>query len=245
MDNITVLLSDPKAWVALVSLISMELVLGIDNLLFISIVTNKLPEANRARARNLGIGLALIMRLGLLAAIAWIVQLTQPLLTIFDHSFSWKDIIMIAGGLFLVWKATTEIHHSVDPAMDNDVFDTPQVTLTIAAAISQILVLDVIFSVDSIVTAVGMTAHLPIMVTAVIVAVLAMLLAAKPLADFVNANPTIVMLALGFLLMIGMTLIAEGFGVHVEKGYVYTAMGFSALVEGLNMFRRKRKQKTV
>lgn len=245
MEYIATLLADPTAWVALVSLITMEVVLGIDNLLFISIVTNKLPETDRGKARTVGIALALVLRLGLLAGIAWIVQLTEPLFTLFDNTFSWKDLIMIAGGLFLVWKATTEIHHSVDPAEDNDVFDSPQVTLTIAAAISQILMLDVIFSIDSIVTAVGMTDHLPIMVTAVVVAVLAMMVAAKPLAEFVNANPTIVMLALGFLLMIGMTLIAEGFGVHVEKGYVYTAMGFSALVEGLNMFRRKRKKLAV
>ncbi|MGR3722971.1 TerC family protein [Abyssibius alkaniclasticus] len=239
MDALLILFSQPSTWVALVSLIVMEIVLGIDNLVFISILTNKLPEGQRARARRLGIGLALVFRLVLLAGIAWVVQLDQPFMEIFSQPLSIKDLILIAGGLFLVWKATTEIHHNVDPHGDNDVFDSPA-SMAFGAVIAQILLLDLVFSIDSIITAVGMTNHLPIMIVAVVVAVGVMLLAATPLANFVQANPTVVMLALGFLLMIGMTLIAEGLGAHVPKGYIYAAMAFSALVEGLNMLRRRR-----
>ncbi len=232
-------LSDPAALVALATLIVMEVVLGIDNLIFISILTNKLPEDQRSKARRIGIGLALFLRLGLLGTIAIIVTLTQPIFTLFGHAFSWRDLILIGGGLFLVWKATKEIHHNVDPTPADDMFDTAQATMTFGAAISQILLLDLVFSLDSIITAVGMTDHVAIMVIAVIVAVTVMLVAANPLANFINANPTVVMLALGFLMMIGMTLIAEGFGAHVPKGYIYAAMAFSALVEGLNMLSRK------
>jgi predicted tellurium resistance membrane protein TerC len=230
---------DPAALVALATLIVMEVVLGIDNLIFISILTNKLPEHQRSRARRIGIGLALILRLGLLGTIAIIVTLTEPIFTAFGHGFSWRDLILIAGGLFLVWKATKEIHHNVDPSPSDDVFDTAKATMTFGAAITQILLLDLVFSLDSIITAVGMTDIVMIMVIAVIVAVTAMLLAANPLARFINNNPTVVMLALGFLLMIGMTLIAEGFGAHVPKGYIYAAMAFSALIEGLNMLSRR------
>jgi predicted tellurium resistance membrane protein TerC len=232
-------LSDPTALVALATLIVMEVVLGIDNLIFISILTNKLPEHQRSKARRIGIGLALILRLGLLCTIAIIVTLTEPIFTLFSHGFSWRDLILIAGGLFLVWKATKEIHHNVDPIPSDDVFDTAKATMTFGAAITQILLLDLVFSLDSIITAVGMTDNVMIMVIAVIVAVTTMLLAAKPLANFINNNPTVVMLALGFLMMIGMTLIAEGFGAHVPKGYIYAAMAFSALIEGLNMLSRR------
>ncbi|RYF92367.1 MAG: TerC family protein, partial [Caulobacteraceae bacterium] len=208
----------------------MEVVLGIDNLIFISILSNKLPEANRQKVRRLGIGLALVMRLILLSTIAWIVGLVQPVFTLFGNEFSWKDLILIAGGLFLVWKATKEIHHSVDPAPDNaGVLDKTDVVITnVGSAIFQIVLLDLVFSIDSILTAVGMTEHLPIMVVAVLVSITVMLLAADPLGNFINKNPTVVMLALGFLLMIGMVLIADGFGVHVPKGYIYAAMAFSA-----------------
>jgi predicted tellurium resistance membrane protein TerC len=233
-------LSDPTALVALATLIVMEVVLGIDNLIFISILTNKLPESQRAKARRIGIGLALFLRLGLLGTIAIIVSLTQPIFTLFGHAFSWRDLILIGGGLFLVWKSTTEIHHNVDPHPADDIFDTAKASMTFGAAIGQILLLDLVFSLDSIITAVGMTDEIAIMVIAVVVAVTVMLVAANPLAAFINANPTVVMLALGFLLMIGMTLIAEGFGAHVPKGYIYAAMAFSALVEGLNMLSRRR-----
>ena len=242
MDYLMSLAADPAVWAALITLIAMEVVLGIDNLIFISILTNKLPEHERSRGRRIGIGLALIMRLGLLSTVAFIVQLTTPLFSVFDHPFSWRDLILIAGGLFLVWKATKEIHHSVDPDPGPDMFDGKEaVVMNFGAAIFQIILLDLVFSIDSIITAVGMTDHIPIMVIAVIVAVLTMLLAADPLANFIHRNPTIVMLALGFLLLIGTTLIAEGFGAHVPKGYIYAAMAFSALVEGLNMLARRAK----
>ncbi|MCX7298510.1 MAG: TerC family protein [Hyphomicrobiales bacterium] len=239
MDNLLNLAADPHAWVALVTLIVMEVVLGIDNLVFISILTNRMPEHQRELGCRIGIGLALILRLGLLGSIAIIVTLTTPLFSVFSHEFSWRDLILIAGGLFLMWKATKEIHHRVDPDPGPDLFDRKDISLGFAAAMSQIAVLDTVFSIDSIITAVGMTDDLPIMVIAVIVAVLAMLLAANPLANFINAHPTIVMLALGFLMMIGMTLIAEGFGAKVPKGYIYAAMTFSALVEGLNLLERR------
>jgi predicted tellurium resistance membrane protein TerC len=234
--------SDPTAWVALLTLIVLEVVLGIDNLIFISILTNKLPEAQRARARRLGISAALIMRLVLLATISIIVQLTAPVFTAFGHGFSWRDLILIAGGLFLVWKATKEIHHTVDLEDHQDTMMGETLQLSMAGAIFQILLLDLVFSIDSIITAVGMTDEIAIMYIAVIVAVTVMMLAAGPLANFIAKNPSIVMLALSFLLMIGMTLIADGMGFHVPKGYIYAAMGFSALVEGLNMLARRRRQ---
>jgi predicted tellurium resistance membrane protein TerC len=254
MDAILALIADPTAWAALVTLIVMEVVLGIDNLIFISILSNKLPEDQRKKARRLGISLALILRLGLLSTIAFLVGLTQPVFSLpwsgpidaatghpaFELSFSWRDLILIAGGLFLLWKATTEIREKVQPHTTDGVLDTKSTAVAaFGTVIVQILLLDLVFSVDSILTAVGMTEHLPIMVTAVIVAVAVMLLAAEPLANFINRNPTVVMLALGFLLMIGAVLIADGFGVHVPKGYIYAAMAFSAGVEGLNLLVRK------
>jgi len=234
--------NDPTAWVALLTLVVLEVVLGIDNLIFISILTNKLPPEHQARARRLGIGAALVMRLVLLATISFIVQLTEPIFTAFGHGFSWRDLILIAGGLFLVWKATKEIHHTVDPEDHKDSIVGQTVQITLGGAIFQILLLDLVFSIDSIITAVGMTDEIAIMYIAVIAAVTVMMLAAGPLAKFIAKNPTIVMLALGFLLMIGMTLIADGLGFHVPKGYIYAAMGFSALVEGLNMLARRRKR---
>jgi predicted tellurium resistance membrane protein TerC len=244
MDALLSLAADPTAWVALVTLIAMEVVLGIDNLIFIAILTNKLPEEQRASARRVGIGLALILRLALLGTIAFIVTLTTPIFGMFGHDFSWRDLILIAGGLFLVWKATKEIHHRVDPDPGPDLFNRRQVTLGYAAAMGQIVLLDLVFSIDSIITAVGMTPHLPIMVIAVVVAVLVMLLAATPLSNFISVNPTVVMLALGFLLMIGMVLIAEGFGAHVPKGYVYAAMAFSVGVELLNILARRARKRS-
>jgi len=256
MDGLITLLSDPTVLAALITLIVMEVVLGIDNLIFISIISNKLPENQRQKARRIGIGLALVMRLGLLSIIAWIVGLTAPVFDLgisgplnqygeptFETNFSWRDIILIIGGLFLLWKATKEIHHTVDPNPNQDVFDTSKPVLGFGAAIVQILLLDLVFSIDSILTAIGMTEHLPVMVIAVVTAVAVMLLAADPLANFIAKNPTVVMLALGFLLMIGMVLIADGFGVHVPKGYIYAAMAFSAFVEFLNILARRRAAK--
>lgn len=251
-EGLAALLTDPAAWAALITLVVMEVVLGIDNLIFISILSNKLPPEHRQRTRRIGIGLALIMRLGLLATIGWIVGLTRPVFDLglagagWDTAFSWRDLILIAGGLFLVWKATTEVHHAVDTSIGDDLLEKNKTTAVInnvGAAIGQIILLDLVFSIDSILTAVGMTDHVPIMMVAVIIAVIAMLVASDPLADFIDKNPTIVMLALGFLLMIGMVLIADGFGVHVPKGYIYAAMAFSALVEGLNMMGRNAAQK--
>lgn len=232
---------DPFVWAALGTLIAMEIVLGIDNLIFISIVTNTLPAGQRERARRIGISLALILRIVLLGSVAYIVRLTAPLFSIFDHAFSWRDLILLAGGLFLLWKATKEIHHRVDVNHAPDIFDVGKGTLTFGAVVSQIILLDIVFSVDSIITAVGMTSDVPVMVVAVVVAVAVMMLAVNPLANFIAANPTVVMLALGFLLMIGMTLIADGFGAHVPRGYIYTAMAFSTAVECLNLLERRRR----
>lgn len=243
MDYLLALASDPAAWAALVTLVAMEIVLGIDNLMFIAILSRKLPEAQRARTQRMGILLALVMRLGLLGTVAWIVQLTQPVVTLFGHGFSWRDLILIGGGLFLVWKATREIHYHVAPNDATDGTAGKVVQLTALAAISQIVMLDLVFSVDSIITAVGMTTHVPIMVIAVLAAVATMLFAAKPLVGFIDRNPTVVMLALSFLLVIGMTLIADGFGSHVPKGYIYAAMAFSAFVEGMNVLARRVKEK--
>ncbi|MBT8092429.1 MAG: TerC family protein [Gammaproteobacteria bacterium] len=245
MDYLLGLLTDPNAWAALAALTAMEVVLGIDNLVFISVLSNKLPEDKRSRARRIGIGGALLMRLLLLGTIALIVSLTEPVFEVFGNAFSWRDIILIAGGLFLVWKATREIHISVDPEPGPDRLNPAVTTTNVMAVVVQILLLDVVFSVDSIITAVGMTDHIPIMVVAVVIAVTVMMIAADPLANFIHANPTIVMLALGFLLLIGTTLIADGFGAHLPKGYIYSAMAFSVFVEGLNILaRRARKKKT-
>ncbi|MEQ1501498.1 MAG: TerC family protein [Myxococcota bacterium] len=253
MSELVALISDPSAWAALVTLIVMEVVLGIDNLVFVSILTNRLPEHQRDQGRRIGIALALVLRLVLLGAIGWLVGLTAPVVTLpfspahgpdghapFDLAFSWRDLILIGGGLFLVWKATREIHHTVDPSESHDGGPAAPV-LGFGAAIVQILALDLVFSIDSILTAVGMTDQLPIMVVAVITAVSLMLIASGPLARFINDNPTVVMLALGFLLMIGTVLIADGFGVHVPKGYIYAAMTFSGFIEALNMMARRRR----
>jgi predicted tellurium resistance membrane protein TerC len=257
MENLLALAASPAAWAALLTLILMEVVLGIDNLVFVSVLSNKLPEVQRRKARMIGISLALGMRLALLSTLAFIVGLTEPVLTLpftaplgedghpmIDFAFSWRDLILLAGGLFLIWKATTEISHSVDPQTDELLDKNRTGSIGFGAAIIQIIALDIVFSIDSILTAVGMTEHLPIMIIAVVVAVGLMLVAANPLADFINANPSVVMLALGFLLMIGATLIADGFGVHVPKGYIYAAMAFSVLVEALNMASRRAKARS-
>jgi predicted tellurium resistance membrane protein TerC len=254
---LTALAADPAAWAALITLVVMEVVLGIDNLVFISILSNKLPEQHRKQARRIGISLALIMRLALLSTLAFIVALTRPVFElpwhgpigehgepIFELDFSWRDLILIGGGAFLIWKATTEIHEKVDPRQTEGVMDTKaRVASSLSAAIAQIILLDIVFSLDSILTAVGMTDQLAIMMIAVIIAVAVMMLAADPLANFIHKNPTVVMLALSFLLMIGAVLIADGFGVHVPKGYIYAAMAFSGGVEVLNSLARRARPK--
>jgi predicted tellurium resistance membrane protein TerC len=239
MDSLIALASQPEAWAALATLIVMEVVLGIDNLIFLSIITNKLPEKQRPFARYVGLGLALVMRLGLLFTITIIIGLTKPVFEVMGKGFSWRDIILIAGGLFLVYKATSEIHESVTPH-DEVAGAAELVRASMASVIMQIIVIDLVFSLDSIITAVGMTEHLPIMVISVVFAIVVMVIAAGPLAEFIKKNPTIVMLALSFLLMIGMVLIADGFGFHVPKGYIYAAMAFSIVVESLNMFARRK-----
>ena len=239
MFDLVAIFSDPANLVALATLITMEIVLGIDNLIFISVLTNKLPEHQRSKARMVGISAALVLRLVFLSLVFIIVQLTEPIVTVFGHSFSWRDMILIAGGLFLVWKATKEIHHNVDPEPGPDLFGG-RATMNFGAVIGQILLLDAVFSIDSIITAVGMTDHIPIMVIAILVTVAVMLLAANSLANFIHAHPSVVMLALGFLLMIGMTLIAEGFGAKVPKGYIYAAMLFSAFIEALNLLSQSK-----
>jgi predicted tellurium resistance membrane protein TerC len=243
MDYLLGLLLDPAAWAALAALTAMEIVLGIDNLIFIAILSNKLPEAQRSRARRIGIAGALLMRLALLGTVALIVRMTEPVFAVFEQAFSWRDMILIAGGLFLVWKATREIHHKVDPEPGPDTLNPAVVSNSLAIMVGQILLLDIVFSIDSIITAVGMTEHIPIMMVAVVLAVGAMMLAADPLANFINDNPTVVMLALGFLLLIGTTLIADGFGAHLPKGYIYAAMAFSVGIEALNMLARRARQK--
>lgn len=243
MENLLSLATDPAAWAALAALTAMEVVLGIDNLIFISVLSNKLPPEKRSKARRIGIGAALVMRLGLLSTVAYIVRMTSPVLEVFGQALSWRDIILILGGLFLVWKATREIHHIVDPDPGPDSLNPNVAVTNVSAVVVQILLLDIVFSVDSIITAVGMTPHLPIMVVAVVIAVLVMLIAADPLANFIQQNPTIVMLALGFLLLIGTTLIADGFGAHLPKGYVYAAMAFSVFEEILNMLSRRARKR--
>ncbi|ANU06612.1 Integral membrane protein TerC family protein [Paraurantiacibacter namhicola] len=256
------LLSDPAAWAALLTLIALEIVLGIDNLIFIAILSNKLPEHQQQKARRIGLALALIMRIGLLMLIGWIVTLQTPLFDLgitgppvegtnkasFETAFSGRDLILLVGGLFLLWKATKEIHHSMEPEDDSgDLLDKSPgaavVKATFGAVIVQIVAIDIVFSVDSILTAVGMTDHIPIMVTAVVITVGVMMVAADPLARFIEKNPTLVMLALAFLVMIGLVLIADGFGFHVPKGYIYAAMAFSVSVELLNMVQRNRRQR--
>jgi predicted tellurium resistance membrane protein TerC len=243
MNALTALATDPAAWAALLTLIVMEVVLGIDNLIFISILTNKLPEAMRPKARALGLGGALLMRIALLFTLSHLAGMKDVVITLFGHGFSWRDIILLGGGLFLVYKATSEINHSTEHK-DADGDKKPQgKSIGFASAIAQILLLDLVFSIDSILTAVGMTDHLPIMIIAVLVAVFLMFVASGPISAFISRHPSIVMLALGFLLMIGMVLIAEGFGAHIEKGYIYAAMAFAGFIEALQMFARGRTKK--
>ena len=243
MDTIARLAVDPAAWAALATLIAMEVVLGVDNLVFIALLSNRVERSRRALARSLGLGLALVFRLAMLASAAAIVHLTGPVITLFGHEFSVRDLLLLAGGLFLVWKATTEIHERVDPAQRED-GSTKTAPLGVGSALVQIVLIDIVFSVDSIITAVGMTNEFAIMAIAVVFAVGVMMVASGPLAGFIRRNPTVLMLALSFLLMIGMTLIADGFGFHIERGYIYGAMFFSSLVETLNALARRNSRRT-
>ena len=229
-------LADPTAYVALITLIVMEVVLGIDNLIFISILTNKLPKEQQKRARRIGISAALLLRLGLLSTIAIIVTLTEPVFTLFDHAFSWRDMILIAGGLFLVWKATKEIHHKIEGGSATDPNPSNmKPTISIPGMIVQILLLDLVFSLDSVITAVGMAKHIEIMIIAVLISVGTMIAVAGSIGRFIERHPSIKVLALAFLILIGVVLISESVEKPIGKGYVYFAMAFSLAVEMINM----------
>ena len=233
------LLTNPETWVALLTLTVLEIVLGIDNVIFISILVGRLPAGRRDQARLIGLGLAMGMRILLLLAISWIIGLTQPAFTL-GREFSWRDLILIGGGLFLLWKATTEIHESLE-GEEAHTGDAPA-SASFGSVLVQIVLLDIVFSLDSVLTAVGLVDEVPIMIAAVVIAVGVMLVASGPLARFVHAHPSVKMLALAFLLLIGVTLIADGFGFHIDKGYIYAAMGFSVFVEALNLRRSRNRR---
>ena len=233
-------LSDPQIWASLLTLTALEIVLGIDNLVFITILAGRLPAERQDHARRIGLALALITRLALLGSIAWIVGLTQPLVEILGHAISWRDLILIGGGLFLLYKGTREIHHRLeDNVHDNE---AGPVRTSFGNVIVQIVLLDIVFSLDSVITAVGMANDFSVMAAAVVIAVIIMLVASGPVSDFVNRHPTVKMLALSFLLLIGMTLVADGVGFHVPKGYIYAAIAFSAAVEALNQLAARRRR---
>ncbi|MFD1539083.1 TerC family protein [Nonomuraea guangzhouensis] len=232
--------ADPQIWIGFFTLVALEIVLGIDNIIFISILAGKLPPEQRDRARVMGLGAALISRLLLLLALSWVVRLTEPLFEVFGYEISGRDLILLLGGLFLLAKSVTEIGHSMELKEEDG--KTRAVT-SFASVIAQIMVLDVVFSLDSVITAVGMVDELGVMIAAVIVAVLVMLFASGPISRFVDKHPSIKMLALAFLVLIGVVLIAEGLGQHISKGYIYFAMAFSVIVELLNIRMRSRHAK--
>jgi predicted tellurium resistance membrane protein TerC len=232
------LLADPAIWGSLLTLTILEIVLGIDNIIFISIVSSRLPKEQQAKARHIGLALALIMRIILLSMIAWLASLTAPVFTAFGQEISWRDIILIGGGLFLLVKGTSEIHHHVEGAEEDK--NTVK-KATFSAVIGMIVMLDIVFSLDSVITAIGMSDQLFVMITAVVLAMAVMLFAAKPVSDFVNNHPTVKMLALSFLLLIGMALVADGLEFHIPKGYLYFAVAFSLGVECLNIWMRKKR----
>jgi len=231
-------LTSPQAWIALGTLTALEIVLGIDNIIFISILVGRLPEDKRALARRMGLGLAMIARLALLLSISWVMRLTGPWVTVFGQEISGRDAILIGGGLFLLAKATHEIHNSLEGVEENGHM---AVVATLGTVLLQIALLDIVFSLDSVITAVGLVEHISIMAIAIVLAVVVMMMAAKAIGDFVDAHPTIKILALSFLLLVGVTLMAEGFDVHVPKGYIYFAMAFSVAVEMLNIRMRKKR----
>ena len=232
-------ITEPQAWIALVTLTALEIVLGIDNIVFISVLTGRLPEDQRQRGRLIGLALAMIMRIVLLLFLAWIVKLTAPMFTVFDNEISGRDLILIVGGLFLLAKSTHEIHHNLEGHEDQE---TVKAHATMASVLFQVMLLDLVFSLDSVITAVGMADHVPVMVIAIVMAVVFMMVFAKPIGEFVDQHPTVKMLALSFLLLVGMALVADGLEFHIPKGYIYFAMGFSVFVEMLNLRLRKTKR---
>jgi predicted tellurium resistance membrane protein TerC len=233
-------ITDPAIWASLVTLIALEIVLGIDNLVFIAILAGRLPAHQQAKARKVGLAMALLTRLALLATLAWLIGLTVPFIHVFGFGLSWRDVILLVGGLFLLYKATHEIHNEVEGTEEEK--GPAKTAATFAAVVTQIAIIDIIFSLDSVITAVGMADKLWVMVVAVIAAVIVMLIASDPLANFIAAHPTIKMLALSFLLLIGVMLIADGLHFHIPKGYVYFALGFSVAVEALNHWVRNRRR---
>ena len=235
----TELLTDPAVWASFLTLTILEVVLGVDNVIFISIATAKLPEEQRPRARFLGLAGALIMRVALLFSIVWIVALSDPFMTVAGWAVSWRDVILLLGGLFLLYKAATEIFDEVEGGIHTAEERVVEAVLT--RVIVQIILLDLVFSFDSVLTAVGIAEHVEVMIAAVVIAIVVMMVAATPIAEFVEAHPSTKMLALAFLVMVGMTLVAEGFHVHIEKGFIYAAMAFSLGVEALNLWRQKRR----
>ncbi|HRE07748.1 MAG TPA: TerC family protein [Opitutaceae bacterium] len=235
-------LADPQVWISLLTLTALEIVLGIDNIIFISILAGKLPKEQQAKARQLGLSLALVTRLLLLAGIAWIAKLTTPLFTVFDFSISGRDLILLIGGLFLIAKSTFEIHEKLE---GEESHGTPKAAASFTSVIIQILLLDIVFSLDSVITAVGMASQLWIMITAVIIAMGVMLMFAGAISDFVHKHPTLKMLALSFLILIGVSLMAEGLHQHIPKGYIYFSMAFSCAVEFINLKLRSKASKPV
>lgn len=229
-------ISDPNAWMALGTLTILEIVLGIDNIIFLSLIVAKLPKSQQNKARRLGLGAAMLMRLALLASIAWVIRLTQPLFTVMGNDISTRDLILLLGGLFLLWKASKEIHETIEGEAEGIKTNVH----SFFGAIVQIMLLDIIFSLDSVITAVGLSDHLFIMMAAVVIAVGVMMFAARPIGDFVDRHPSVKMLALSFLILVGFTLMLESFDVHVPKGYIYFAMFFSITVESLNLIRNKK-----
>jgi len=230
---------DPQAWIAFATLLALEIVLGIDNVVFISILAGKLPASQQAKARYVGLGLAMVMRIILLFSISWVIGLTAPLFTVFQQEISGRDIILLVGGLFLIAKSTHEIHQRLE---GEEKHASAAAAATFTSVIIQILLLDIVFSLDSVITAVGMVDDISIMISAVVIAVLFMMAFAGPIGRFVERHPTVKMLALSFLLLIGMTLIAEGFDQHIPKGYIYSAMAFSVFVEMLNLNAQKKSK---
>lgn len=234
------LLMEPAIWASFATLAILEIVLGIDNIIFLSIITQALPKHQQKLARQIGLGLALVMRIVLLSMIVWIAKLTDPIITLFGEEISWRDIIMLGGGLFLLWKGTQEIHHSLEGS-DEDITGGKKAA-AFSFVIGQIVILDLVFSLDSVITAVGMSDQLFVMIAAVVVAIGVMLFAAEPVSKFVHDHPTVKMLALSFILLVGMMLVAEGLDVHIERKYMYFAISFSMGVEFLNLWAAKRKR---
>ena len=235
-------ISNPDIWISLLTLTALEIVLGIDNLIFIAILAGKLPPERQALARNVGLALALVTRLALLFTLSWLAGLTAPIFSVLGEGISWRDIVLIGGGLFLMGKAVIEIHHKVEAAQEDR---PPGATAGFASVVIQIALIDIVFSFDSVITAVGMARHIEVMVAAIVISIAVMLVAAGPVTTFISRHPTIKMLALSFLILIGTMLVADGIGFHIPKGYIYFAMAFACLIEGLNMLvsgagRKKR-----